>query len=174
MATIGKNARGQVTINGTPRFLLGIYDAGLGDFNNHAAYLANERNLARFTNKLDLYLNVHSGTLGNGIRFLDALVPYNMYLFATANAVTVFDLSVPPPTGFDMHDNPTYNFAPLGSVPFRTHWVNHARAFGTYLWDEPSYGPSFSGNGVKTMFTAQGRPTCLLYTSVAADERSSV
>jgi hypothetical protein len=155
-----KNARGQVLINGVPRLPLLIYDSNLPQFSNqYPEFLATQREMGRFTNKLDLYLNIHAGTLGNSIRFCDALVLYNMYLLATGNCVTVFELPFPGPTSFDIHDNATYNFAPLGSAPFRTHFANHTQSFGTYLYDEPSHGPSFTGNGVRTVFTAQGRPT---------------
>jgi hypothetical protein len=155
MANVGKNALGQITINGVAKQMRGIYDAGFGPGGGQdmAGEIA-QRNLARYTNKLNLYLHIQSGTFGNALRICDALEPLNMYTLAIANAFSIFELT--DASNFDTIQNPPYTTSPEGTGAFCDLFQAKARSFGVYLADEPSDSASFSGNGTRTAFLVNG------------------
>lgn len=153
MATISKNARGQVTIDGVPRFLRAVYDAGLPTAGWPAFIGPAGRNLARY--KFDIILNVQTGTFGNGLDLANALVPFGMYTLAVCNFFGNFTFppaSFSPATPFNSVDfdttrNPTYTTTPEGTGPFRTLWSQKAAAIAQYIADEPAWHASpWSGN----------------------------
>src|SRR5262245_5745938 len=145
MAILTWNNRGQIIINGQPRFLTAIYD---GDTNgNDMADLVGptKRNYARY--RFTIVNNVQSGSVGNGLRLADAPAPLNMYCFAVGNLLTnftwdptYFNLATLGNSGiaFDVNANPTYTTSPEGTGPFRTLWPQKTGAIGVYLADEPA------------------------------------
>ena len=87
MAVAGRNSKGQVTINGVPRFILGLYDSGFHGVNasDMAGHIANHT-LSRFKDKINVYLHMMSGTVDNTLRLCDLLDPLNMHVIAVGNS----------------------------------------------------------------------------------------
>src|SRR5580765_1320681 len=120
MATISRDAQGHVTIGGVPRLVLLTYDSGFaGSSSTDMAGHIAARNLSRFANKLNAYIQIYTGTLGNALRLADALVPLNMYTFAIGNAVggSTVEANSAGNGPFDVFANPTYTTSPEGTGP---------------------------------------------------------
>jgi hypothetical protein len=135
--TVSRNAAGFVTIDGSPIFVRGIYDSGLegaGGSQDMAGHVV-VRNLARFTDKLNFYINLYTGTFDNGLRLADALDPLHMYTLAignasydwTAGASGTVQANSDANGPFDVVDN---------SNNFRFNFAGKARAAAVYLFDE--------------------------------------
>lgn len=129
---VSKNAKGQLTIGGVPKFIRLIYDSGFAGVGgtDMAGHLT-ARVMSQYTNKLNAYLNVMSGTSQNGLALADALGAYGMYVLAVGNAfgtATVEAMSA---------GNGPFDVV-VNASGFRANFALKARALGIYLADEPA------------------------------------
>lgn len=135
MGVIGKNTKQQVTIDGVARFLSCIYDSGFaGSGGNDMAGHVAARNYGRYN--FDCVIHTQSGSVNNGLRLCDAVLPYNMYVLAIGNFFGNFTFDpaffTPGSFGFDVTDSAT----------FRSQFAAKPNSIAIYMADEPAYSPS--------------------------------
>jgi hypothetical protein len=139
MATAGRNAKGQILIDGTPTFIRLLYDSGLDGVTgtDMAGHLA-KRGIARFKGKINVYLNYWTGSSENALKLCDALEPLGMYTLAIGNSFSHF--AIGDGAKFDICQD---------TNGFRARFAAKKRALAIYLADEPDFTEAMQADTVK-------------------------